>query len=337
MLYPKEKLETLRHRWTTEHGKKLIKAIKQSHCYLSPVLFRDKVHNLPGLTDDEVKDGIDLRGAPLSGFDFRVEVKEDDNGFCEDMAIISDVHFEGATLRHCSFEDGKIQNCNFEDCDLTHAEFKLSTLNTCSFENANLNSVDFSNTKIINCRFENADLKDISLTESIIDQKTNFGKKLKSEKEKNYHFASIEYKQIKTAYKNSSLHNLADHFLYKEMVCKRRLTHPLNPMRWLNFIFGDLLCKYGTSFVRIFIASLVVMAICAAIFNINGSLISVIDNEPHGFLNSLYFSLVTFTTLGYGDYHVVGYLRFLAGFESFIGACLMSLFTVVVARKIIRD
>ena len=43
MLYSKEKLDKLKHRWTTAKGKQLIKTIKRSHCYLSPTLFREKV------------------------------------------------------------------------------------------------------------------------------------------------------------------------------------------------------------------------------------------------------------------------------------------------------
>ena len=75
---------------------------------------------------------------------------------------------------------------------------------------------------------------------TIVDQKTSFGKTLKSEQEKNYHFASIEYKQLKEMYKNSSLHNIADHYHYKEMVAKRKINKKTSPSRWLNYFFGDL-------------------------------------------------------------------------------------------------
>ncbi|MBS1530809.1 MAG: two pore domain potassium channel family protein, partial [Bacteroidetes bacterium] len=37
-------------------------------------------------------------------------------------------------------------------------------------------------------------------------------------------------------------------------------------------------------------------------------------------LNSLYFSVVTFTTLGYGDLSPIGFLRFFAGLEALFGA-----------------
>lgn len=338
MLYTQERLEELQHRWTTKKGKALIKTIKNNRCYLSPVLFREHVRHFPGISDEEVEDCVDLRGAPLAGFDFRVAIQEDDEGYTEEIAILSNIHFEGANLKHCSFEDGKIHDCFFEDADLTHAELKNASLNTCNFQSSDLTGANFNGTKLINCDFTDTTIKDITTSTTIVDQKSNFGKELRSEKDQNYHFASIEYKQIKEMYKNSSLHTLADKYHYKEMCAKRKLTSLTNPMRWLNYIFGDLLCKYGTSFIRVLLGCAIVMIGCAVLFTVNSSLL--FHNQPlevHSFWNSLYFSIVTFTTLGYGDYHAVGAMRFIAALESFVGAALMSLFTVIVARNIIRD
>lgn len=337
MLYSTEKLKELKRRWTTPNGKKLVRIIKDSRCYLSPVLFRKKIQNLPGLNDKGIKNSIDLRGISLSGFDFRVPVKEGDDGFSEEMAILSGIHFEGATLRHCNFEGGKIHDCFFENTELEHSDFKNASVNNCNFQQSDLTGINLQGAKLINCNFTDADIKDITMNTTIVDQKTTFGKILKSEKEKSYHFGSIEYKQIKEMYKNSSLHKEADTYHYKEMVAKRKIAKKGNPMRWMNYIFGDLLCKYGTSYVRVFMASLVVIFGAAWLFYLNDSLWFYNKDVTASFADSVYFSIGTFTTLGYGDYHAVDILRFVAVLESFLGAALMSLFTVIVARNIIRD
>lgn len=337
MIYPKEKLEQLVHRWTTTKGKKLLQTIKRSHCYLSPTLFREKAHGFPLLNDEEVLSAVDLRGAPLAGFDFRVSIQEGDDGFMEEMAVLSNVHFEGANLKHCNFIDGKILNCNFEHSNLSHADFRNSSINDCSFEEANLTSLGLHSSKLINCILTNAEIRDVTLDSTVVDERTHFGKKLKTESEKNYHAAAIEYKQIKEMYKNSSFHNQADFYHYKEMIAKRKTISLANPNRWLNYFFGDLICKYGTSYVRVFFWSLVTIFLFSTLFlqqnglAINGKAVAA------SFGDSLYFSIVTFTTLGYGDFHALGAMRFMAGAESFIGVILMSLFTVIVARKIIRD
>jgi hypothetical protein len=48
---------------------------------------------------------------------------------------------------------------------------------------------------------------------------------------------------------------------------------------------------------------------------------------------SLYFSAVTFTTLGYGDYQPRGRLQLLCAAEAFIGAAMIAMVTVVLARR----
>ncbi|MBL4694922.1 pentapeptide repeat-containing protein [Candidatus Gracilibacteria bacterium] len=337
MDYPNEKLEELRERWITPEGKKLLKEIQKSRCYLSPVLFREKVKRFKYLNDPEMEDGIDLRGAILSGFDFRVPVQSSDQGYSEDIVILSNIHFEGAELKHCNFESGRIHNCHFEDADLSHAEFRNATINSCHFQNADCSGINLRAAKLINCNFSDATIKDVALDSTITDEKTHFGTELKSEKEKNFHFASIEYKQIKEMYKNSSLHKKSDEYHYKAMVAKRRSESKKSPSRWLNMIFGDLLCKYGTSFNRVLGVSTGLILLCATIYTSSNSLFYDGHAIRPSFIDSLYFSIVTFTTLGYGDYHVVGGLRFLAAAEAFTGAALMALFTVVVARSIIRD
>jgi flavodoxin len=51
---------------------------------------------------------------------------------------------------------------------------------------------------------------------------------------------------------------------------------------------------------------------------------------------SLYFSVVTFTTLGYGDYHPKQAYQTIAISEAFIGAFILAFFVVVVSRRLVR-
>lgn len=64
-------------------------------------------------------------------------------------------------------------------------------------------------------------------------------------------------------------------------------------------------------------------------------------NDPNmpwyqAFGNSLYYSGITFFTVGYGDYFATGLLKPVAVFEGFTGVFLMSYFTVAFVRKILR-
>jgi len=58
------------------------------------------------------------------------------------------------------------------------------------------------------------------------------------------------------------------------------------------------------------------------------------NNVIRNFSDSLYFSTITFTTLGYGDFRPLeGWGRILAGPEAFIGAFIMALFVYTFARR----
>ena len=51
------------------------------------------------------------------------------------------------------------------------------------------------------------------------------------------------------------------------------------------------------------------------------------------YLNYLYFSVVTFTTLEYGDFRPIGRLRFLASVEALFGIFFVALSIFAFARK----
>lgn len=52
--------------------------------------------------------------------------------------------------------------------------------------------------------------------------------------------------------------------------------------------------------------------------------------------NAVYFSIVTFTTLGYGDITATPGMQWLSASEAVLGAALMSLFIVALSRKFSR-
>jgi len=73
------------------------------------------------------------------------------------------------------------------------------------------------------------------------------------------------------------------------------------------------------------------------IFNSNSEIISkgnLINKTTNYYIDCLYFSAITFTTLGYGDFRPLeGLGRILAGSEAFIGAFMMALFVYTFARR----
>ena len=110
-------------------------------------------------------------------------------------------------------------------------------------------------------------------------------------------------------------------------------------MAWAEFLFARCIFGYGERLLRPVFTALFVILCCSVIYTFGGVVTTgaggtsrVVDD----FFTALYFSIVTFTTLGYGDFSPSGGLRFVAAAEAFFGAALMALFVVSLARKYTR-
>jgi hypothetical protein len=105
-----------------------------------------------------------------------------------------------------------------------------------------------------------------------------------------------------------------------------------------ELVFGKLLFGYGERPVRVLIASAVIIAFCGLLFSQPDALLFREGSTTPTFLQGLYFSTITFTTLGYGDLYPnpERYYRQLAMAEAVAGGCLMALFVVCLAKRFSR-
>lgn len=105
------------------------------------------------------------------------------------------------------------------------------------------------------------------------------------------------------------------------------------PLLLGEWLIGRWLFGYGEKPLRPLAGGAGVIIICAVLFCVFGG----IKNDPNcSFWNCTYFSIVTFTTLGFGDFVPIASMRWLSATEAIFGAALMSLFIVNLARKFSR-
>ena len=156
----------------------------------------------------------------------------------------------------------------------------------------------------------------------------------------------ILYRSLKQNLQRDGNYSEAGNFYYGEMEMRRKgalkqyfipLTKCLPNRLWLEFY--RLLAGYGERPERTLLSSLLTILSFAIFYFFSGCLkypqdIHTVFEE---FVCSIYFSFVTFTTLGLGDIHPVNNLgRMLVCVEAVIGAFLIALFVVVFARKMMR-
>lgn len=115
----------------------------------------------------------------------------------------------------------------------------------------------------------------------------------------------------------------------------RRLPRLANPLTWIEYVFGRLIFGYGERPSHVMATSLLAIAVCAWAYNYSEAIIHESGSRLCGFWNALYFSVVTFTTLGFGDYAPIvdSMIGRVAAIEALTGAFLMAAFLVTLARR----
>jgi hypothetical protein len=151
-------------------------------------------------------------------------------------------------------------------------------------------------------------------------------------------------------------HENAAALFLREMRYRRRryATHALDStratghrvdatVRWVTSAFLNLVSGYGERPQRTVLASLTVILVTGLVYPAVGGLregdtvVTYASDGAVAFTEGLYFSVVTFTTLGYGDIEPVGALsRTLAGLEALSGAFLVALFVFALGRQAAR-
>jgi len=109
----------------------------------------------------------------------------------------------------------------------------------------------------------------------------------------------------------------------------------------LRLLFGRIIFGYGERpYYPLFIALAVIACWTGLYYSLDAIDPSPTDEAavaaPATLGESLYFSVVTFTTLGYGDFKPKPDYRLLAGAEAALGAGLMATFIVCLTRKYMR-
>jgi Uncharacterized low-complexity proteins len=169
--------------------------------------------------------------------------------------------------------------------------------------------------KTMKCRTPKTISKE--LTEILATIKDNFNTINDSQSKRIYYVLIKEYER----------------FEYKiEMKSQKFLYRFYKFIKYLLLTFYKIFTGYGQSPIRLFY---IVLSI-ATLSGVVGYLFKLTDAPTIG--SNLYFSLITFLTIGYGDYKPINiWGKLLFGMEGFFGVVLMNLFIVVLTKWIFDE
>lgn len=266
----------------------------------------------------------------------------------------------GFYLAGTNLSDVYLMEADMSGADLSRANLSLGHLFGINLSNASLFKANLRDANLKEANLENTNLLGADLTNVNLERvKWGPGKKVSNHREADalsargedklakakYLEAEEVYRNIRKCYEAAGTSDVAGSFFYYEMVMKRKQMPKWSFERaWSKLI--DILCGYGEIPYRIIGSSIAYILLNALLFDFLGlyhnnelyvfdQTLSVLDNLTY-FGYAIYFSIVTFTTLGYGDFAPAGWARPFAAIEGFAGAFMIALFILSFVKKMTR-
>lgn len=273
-------------------------------------------------------------------------------------------HFDGALLQNTDLTGSDLRDAIFIDADLIGAMMLDTYLYASRFNNTRLRKENF-------CNFEPLKSKEIRVN----DENFENGRPL-SPLEAKYVYSSLknnfksigEYEDERWAHVNER--TMERHRLFRLGFLKDRNCDALALERWekedQDRLFESIfrakfkyareqfyrLLGYGESHTVFLILSMLTILVCAFLFMFSGYTyqndiinrdlilafdVVTINGTFNDLATSLYVSIVTFSTLGYGDACPIGKTRIIACVEALLGLVFMSSYVATFLKKLIKD
>ncbi len=316
----------LTERWTRERVERIVALLHQGDRAALGAYLEREVPRVVHPTDPP--DQLDLKGISFASLGYRVDLGR--------------ARFEGLNLWSSRFADINLKGASFERCAMGLSAFDGAYLRGATFRDCDLHGASFARSNLDGARFERTALRFSTWTAADVTPDA-FAGGLLEEATGRYALAAGIYHALRLNLSAAGDEAGAGWAAYRQCVMRRRdLRQRRKWRRWLGSYALDVLWGYGERPWRLMACALAFCALCAASYFFTGIRVgdrcvaspSALPAAEHAF-ECLYFSIVTFTTVGYGDVTPCGFAsRALAALEAFAGVFTMGLFVTANVRKL---
>ena len=297
---------------------------------------------------DYIESGWDWSGAYLSNWNLSgLKLSTADKIANFERAILSSAdlketdltgaNLQKAIIAYADIRDAVLIRANLRECLIEHANLQRADLSRANLTKANLN-----NSNLIQTRFDGALLLDTSIYNAKIDGSTikyaYLDPVLLQERTKEYEEANEIYRMLKFYFLSVGDYSSAGRYLYREKLMQKYLYRQRK--KYLRYCIShllDLLSGYGERPFRFLISFPIIIIIFAIIYYFtNGIMYQCSSYHKPSFWECSYFSIVTFTTLGYGDFIPKSCCQTISSIQALLGAVFFALFASLLGRRFIR-
>ena len=250
-----------------------------------------------------------------------------------DGAQLRDVNLRWSTIRDVGFKGTHLEHCNLSQASLSECYFRNTVFDNCDIVNSKFQKNEFSNARIADCRLDFCSFKECEITLQTIRFRKDTDprvlmricRNLKLNAMSMGHFADAgELTYMEKTFERHTLHRHAFTAEHESLLLRLRAIRG-----WFGSILLNALWGYGERPARLLVAT-------AAAIVLFGSVQWLLEGVPgEGFGAHLYFSGITFMTIGYGDLSPKGLLpRFLAVLEGAVGISVIGMLIASWTKKI---
>jgi hypothetical protein len=295
-----------------------------------------------------INSGTDLAGANLTKVVIKKARLEKANlkRACLSQADLSGTHFFDSTLDHADLIGVNLSGCDLSHCsikgaDLTKACLASARLWNATLAGSNLTEADLSGADLWNTNLFNTKLWHAAFggAKSITRLSFSGSSKLFDDKridEAGALSAEESYRDLKQYFISNGMYNDASWASFKEKTMERLVLKKKGDWNYLPSLFMNILCGYGEKPYRIILTAFSTILLFAFLYFSLGAV------ERSGqaaytmqWFDYIYYSTITFTTVGYGDFVPKAFapFRIMAAAEAFCGVFVTGLFIFTLARK----
>jgi hypothetical protein len=275
-------------------------------------------------------------------------------GHCMEGASLKRANLEGINLvchgtkENYSLARADLYRANLRNAHLFRIDLTEASLMKADCREANLHFACLKKVNLLGARLEGAKIENIEWGNQLLHEEKGIeAAKAKRIQESIDFFEQAEEicRNLRKVSELQGLFELAGYFFYEEMIMRRYQMPNWSFERGVSKLV-DVFCGYGERPLRVILVSLSFILICGLFYfglgiSEGGQIlgfkagVSLWENLT-ALIKVMYFSVVTFTTLGYGDLVPVGPSRVIAAIEAFVGSFTLALFVVVFVKKMTR-